>query len=70
MFALCNYKIHDNVKLKADSQQFILEVDSNFPKLKIFLDASLKLTFLVGRVELQFGLCLLSQKTWEGIFVR
>lgn len=52
MFALCNYKTQHNVKLKADSQQFILEVDSSFPKLKIFLDAGLKLTLLVGRVEL------------------
>lgn len=51
-FALCNDKTQDNVKLKADSQQFVLEVDS-FPKLKIYLDASLKLTLLVGKVELQ-----------------
>lgn len=48
---MCNDKTQDNVKLKADSQQFVLEVDS-FPKLKIYLDASLKLTLLVGKVEL------------------
>lgn len=52
MFALCNYKIQDNVKLKADSQQFVLEVGSNFPKLKVCLDPSLRFTLLVGRAEL------------------
>ena len=52
LFALCNYKTQDHVKLNADSEQFVLEVGSNFPKLKIFLDASLRFTLLVGGVEL------------------
>lgn len=76
---MCNYKTQDNVKLKANSQQLILEVDSSFSKLKIFLafrkkilledlQATLKLSLLVGRVELWFGLCLLLWKRWEGTF--